>query len=83
MAAVLASPCTLARAWDRRLTPTMIHTILPVQNLRPGGERRTEPRIAAVLQTAVDDCRGSAYSVAAGLPAGGDRRAGLDRAWPA
>jgi hypothetical protein len=72
----------------------MIHVILPVQHLRNGGERSMEPvrrLMAAVLQTAVDDFRGSAYRVAAGFPVPRDRRvyeqakayvASSDRSWP-
>ena len=72
----------------------MIHVILPVQYLRKGGERSMEPLrrlMVAVLQTAVDDCRGSAYRVAAGFPVSRDRRvyeqakayvASTDRSWP-
>jgi hypothetical protein len=72
----------------------MIHVILPVQHLRKAGERRMEPLrrlMVAVLQTAVDDCRGSAYRVSAGFPVSRDRRAyeqakayvtSKDRSWP-
>lgn len=68
--------------------------MLPVQYLRKEGERRTEPLrrlMVAVLQTAVDDCQGSAYRVAAGFPVSSDRRsyedakayvASRDRSWP-
>jgi hypothetical protein len=71
----------------------MIHVILPVQHLR-NGQRRIEPvrrLMAAVLQTAVDDCRGSAHPAAAGFPVARDRRvyeearayvASGDRSWP-
>jgi hypothetical protein len=40
----------------------MIHVLLPTQNLCPAGPRAVEPHkrlMAAVLQAAVDDCRGS------------------------
>lgn len=38
--------------------------MLPTQHLRPSGSRLIEPHrrlMAAVLQTVVDDCRGSVY----------------------
>jgi len=72
----------------------MIHVMLPVQYLRAPGERRMEPhkRLAlAVLQTVVDDCRGSSYRQAAGFAPLLDRRAyeqardylaSRDRSWP-
>jgi len=72
----------------------MIHVILPVQYLPKGGDRSTEPLrrlMVAVLQTAVDDCQGSAYRVAAGFPVSQDPRvyeqakayvASRDRSWP-
>src|SRR5207245_10401995 len=56
----------------------MIHVVLPVQYLRRPGERRMEPQkrlMLAVLQTVVDDCRGSAYRQAAGFAPRIDRRA--------
>ena len=72
----------------------MIHIMLPVQYLQPGGGRRVEPQkrlMVAVLQTVLDDFRGSVYRCAAGLPAPIDRRAyeqarayvaSTDRTWP-
>jgi len=72
----------------------MIHVMLPVQYLRAPGERRMEPhkRLAlAVLQTVVDDYRGSSYRRAAGFAPRLDQRAYLearaylastDRSWP-
>jgi hypothetical protein len=72
----------------------MIHVMLPVQYLRPPGERRMEPQkrlMLAVLQTVVDDCRGSAYRQAAGFTPDRDHRAyvaarayvaSTDRTWP-
>jgi len=72
----------------------MIHVMLPTQYLRRAGSSSAEPYkrlMAAVLQTVVDDCRGSAYRRAKGLAAPlGLRGAGTaiayiastDRAWP-
>src|SRR2546428_2109634 len=72
----------------------MIPVMLPVQSLRAPGERGMEPhkRLAlAVLQTVVDDCRGSSYRQAAGFAPRLDRRAyeqargypaSRDRTWP-
>lgn len=72
----------------------MIHVMLPVQYFRKAGQRRMEPQkrlMLAVLQTVVDDVRGSSYRVAAGYPASVDRRAyeqarayltSTDRSWP-
>jgi hypothetical protein len=72
----------------------MIHTLLPVQSFQVAGRRCMEPQkrlMVAVLQTVLDDVRGSAYRSAAGLPAPADRRAyeqaraylvSTDRTWP-
>ena len=72
----------------------MIHTMLPEQYLRKAGTRRIDPQrrlMLAVLQTVIDDCRGSATRQAAGRPADregkayADARAYLattDRSWP-
>ena len=72
----------------------MIHVMLPVQYLQAAGRRRIEPEkrlMAAVLQTVLDDFRGSVYRCAAGFPAPTDRRAyaqarayvaSTDRTWP-
>jgi hypothetical protein len=72
----------------------MIHIMLPTQYLRRAGSHESEPYkrlMAAVLQTVVDDCRGSVYRRARnyGKPPG--RRgvskasaymASRDRSWP-
>jgi len=72
----------------------MIHVMLPAQYLRRAESHLAEPQrrlMAAVLQTVVDDCRGSAYRQARGysMPVGRhDRRrasayvASRDRTWP-
>jgi len=72
----------------------MIHVLLPVQYLNKPGARRREPQtrlMLAVLQTVVDDYRGSAYRQAAGFAARRDGRAfaaarayveSRDRTWP-
>jgi hypothetical protein len=72
----------------------MIHVMLPEQYLRRAGEYRVEPQkrlMLAVLQTVVDDCRGTTYRLAAGFPPAIDRRAyeqarayvaSRDRSWP-
>ena len=71
----------------------MIHTILPTQYLRGADARLAEPQkrlMAAVLQTVVDDCRGSVYRRARGYKRTGRRTAqkaiaymaSRDRAWP-
>lgn len=72
----------------------MIHVMLPDQYLRRADARASEPAkrlMAAVLQTVLDDCRGSVYRRRAGLPAPTDRRgatqasayvASTDRSWP-
>ena len=72
----------------------MIHVLLPVQYLNKPGERRKEPQtrlMLAVLQTVVDDYRGSTYRHAAGFPVRRDSRAyaaarayveSTDRTWP-
>jgi hypothetical protein len=71
----------------------MIHTVLPVQylprtNALAGPQRRL---MIAVLQTALDDCHGTATARALGLPLSRDRRAtrdalafflSQDRSWP-
>ena len=68
--------------------------MMPAQDLPPAGERISEPckrLMAAVLQTVLDDCRGTAYRRSAGYgdPTDVDavRRAiayvaSTDRAWP-
>jgi len=72
----------------------MIHVMLPSQYVRRAARPTAEPHrrlMAAVLQTVVDDCRGSAYRRGAGLGPSPDRRqareasaylASTDRAWP-
>ena len=72
----------------------MIHTLLPVQYLFKRDEGRCEPQtrlMLAVLQTVVDDYRGSAYRQAAGFAPYRDQRAyaaasayvaSTDRTWP-
>ena len=72
----------------------MIHVVLPVQYLNKPGERRKEPQkrlMVAVLQTVVDDYRGSAYRHAAGFAMPRDVGAyaaarayveSKDRTWP-
>jgi hypothetical protein len=72
----------------------MIHVLLPVQYLHKPGERRMEPQkrlMLAVLQTVVDDCRGSPQRRAAGVALPRDPRAytaarayaaSTDRSWP-
>jgi hypothetical protein len=72
----------------------MIHVMLPTQYLRRPGGRHDEPHrrlMAAVLQTVVDDCRGTAYRRARGFGtrprARGVRQAAAymastDRSWP-
>jgi len=74
----------------------MIHVLLPTQTLRRAGSREFMPYkrlMAAVLQTVVDDCRGSAYRraratrfetpvVARGTQKAVAYMASTDRAWP-
>jgi len=72
----------------------MIHVMLPVQYLRRAGLGRVEPHrrlMAAVLQTVVDDCRGSTFRRQAGFGPSTDLReaaratayvASTDRNWP-
>ena len=71
----------------------MIHVTLPKPNLRNASPVAAPHRrlMAAVLQTVVDDCQGSAYRRAAGHPAPTCRRdirqalaymASTDRVWP-
>ena len=71
----------------------MIHIMLPAQYLRRPDARIAEPAkrlMAAVLQTVLDDCRGSAYRRAAGHGAPSDGCVGeavayvtsRDRSWP-
>lgn len=72
----------------------MIHVMLPDQYLRRADARVSEPHkrlMAAVLQTVLDDCRGSIYRRRAGLGAPSDRRGATqasayvtstDRTWP-
>jgi hypothetical protein len=72
----------------------MIHILLPVQYLAKRGGHQREPQtrlMVAVLQTVVDDYRGSAYRHAAGLALHRDPRAyaaarayvaSTDRTWP-
>src|SRR5437016_13032981 len=72
----------------------MIHDMLPMQCLRSADSCQVEPHkrlMAAVLQTVVDDCRGSAYRRARGYTTPISRRevrratafvASTDRTWP-
>jgi hypothetical protein len=72
----------------------MIHVMLPTQYLRRRGSSMDEPHkrlMAAVLQTVVDDCRGSSYRRARGYDKTVGRlsvqkasayMASTDRAWP-
>jgi len=72
----------------------MIHVLLPVQYLATPDRGRREPQtrlMVAVLQTVLDDYRGSAYRRAAGYAGHRDRRdyaaarayvASTDRKWP-
>ena len=71
----------------------MIHVMLPTQYLRRAGTHVVEPHkrlMAAVLQTVVDDCRGSAYRRARGYELAAPRgirqatnyMASTDRGWP-
>jgi hypothetical protein len=72
----------------------MIHTILPEQYLRQAGSRRIDPQkrlMLAVLQTVVDDCRGSRTRQAAGRAVALESKtytaartylASTDRTWP-
>jgi hypothetical protein len=72
----------------------MIHILLPVQHLAKRREGRGEPQrrlMLAVLQTVVDDYRGSTYRHAAGFAGQRDGRAyaaareyvqSTDRKWP-
>jgi hypothetical protein len=72
----------------------MIHVMLPSQYLRRASRRAAEPHrrlMAAVLQTVVDDFRGSAYRRGAGFGPTTDAReaqratayvASTDRGWP-
>jgi hypothetical protein len=71
----------------------MIHVMLPTQYLRRATSHVVEPHkrlMAAVLQTVVDDCRGSVYRRARGyeVPFGTHVRratayaASGDRSWP-
>jgi hypothetical protein len=72
----------------------MIHTVLPEQYLRKADGRRFDPQrrlMLAVLQTVIDDCRGSQTRQATGRPADVDGKAyaaaraylaSTDRSWP-
>lgn len=72
----------------------MIHVMLPTQYLRRADARLVEPHrrlMAAVLQTVVDDCRGSTYRRSRGYerPIGRGTISNViaylvstDRAWP-
>lgn len=72
----------------------MIHTMLPSQDARRKGARREEPYrrlMAAVMQTVIDDCRGSVYRRARRYkrpiaPESAQRALGYvtstDRSWP-
>jgi hypothetical protein len=72
----------------------MADVMRPTQSHRPAGSRLVEPHkrlMAAVLQTVVDDCRGSVYRRSAGYGALTDLRsvrrataylASTDRTWP-
>ena len=72
----------------------MLHTMLPVQYLRSGDAGLAAPQrrlMVAVLQTALDDCRGTAYARSAGAVVPTDPRAltqavanvrSRDRSWP-
>src|SRR2546425_5793980 len=72
----------------------MIDDMLPTQCLRSADSRLVEPHrrlMAAVLQTVVDDCRGSVYRRARGYetpigPRGGPEatayKSSTDRTWP-
>ena len=72
----------------------MIHTVLPEQYLRKADSRRIDPQrrlMLAVLQTVIDDCRGSRTRQAAGRPADVEGKAyaaaraylaSTDRSWP-
>jgi hypothetical protein len=72
----------------------MIHVMLPAQYLRRADGGRAEPHkrlMAAVLQTVVDDCRGSIHRRAVSSADPTDLRglrkamayvASTDRAWP-
>jgi len=72
----------------------MMHVMLPAQFPQTAARRRLEPQVklmVAVLQTVLDDLRGSPYRSAAGFPMPADRRAyeqareyveSKDRAWP-
>lgn len=72
----------------------MIHTLLPTQYHEAGSARLGLPQrrlMMAVLQTAIDDVRGTAHRRAAGLICPADPReverarewvASTDRSWP-
>jgi hypothetical protein len=72
----------------------MIHVLLPVQYLPRTEGRLDGPQrrlMVAVLQTAIDDCQGTAAARASGLPAKTNSRAASeaiafleshDRTWP-
>src|SRR2546427_113826 len=64
-----ARPKHTARGRANDRPSAMIHVMLPAQYLRRADSRLAEPHrrlMAAVLQTVVDDCRGSAYRRARG-----------------
>jgi hypothetical protein len=72
----------------------MLHVMLPIQYLHKTGSRRAQPHkrlMAAVLQTVVDDCRGSLYRQARGfkrrrgdssVDSAAAYMASTDRHWP-
>ena len=72
----------------------MIHVLLPVQYLARTEGRLDGPQrrlMVAVLQTAIDDCRGTSTARALGLPVDASSRAARaavaffeshDRSWP-
>jgi hypothetical protein len=72
----------------------MIHVMLPAQYLHRAGSRQFEPHkrlMAAVLQTVLDDCKGSGYRRARGfkkpiarqnVEAATAYMRSTDRAWP-
>ena len=72
----------------------MIHVMLPVQYLSRAHDSLATPQrrlMVAVLQTVLDDCRGTAYARATGVKGGATERAlrdamayvaSCDRSWP-
>ncbi len=71
-----------------------LHVILPIQHLRVADAQLAGPQkrlMLAVLQTVLDDCRGTAYARATGVVSREDQRAqrsaiayfqSRDRSWP-